>query len=438
MFPRSDEVLEALDQSLDLLAAEDRSGWSSQAKSARLLELVERVDGLKAQLTRALGEWDAGRSWEADGALSAPSWFAAHAQVSKREARQAVRAARLAHLNERVGKALAAGDLSSAHVDVLANATRGRTALLARDVDVLVDLASTLSVDGYTTAMKHWRSLADDEMARVDAHVAFEERTVSWTTTFDGRLELWASLDAEGGATVARALEAYDRPDAASPDGGPADGPRTVAQRLADGLVQMCSESLHEHERAGHHTPGIEGLIDIDRLSGRAAAHTVSVEAGPGELADWLRSRCELRGVGPVAREALLRLACDAAVGRVVMRGRSEVLDVGRRTRVVGRALHRAIELRDGRCVFPGCDAPLHWCDVHHLVHGANGGETNLDNCVLLCRRHHVLCHEGGGRLARGPDGRFEIAVRGGRPRKRRRGRPPDRAGGPGGYDLAA
>jgi hypothetical protein len=24
------------------------------------------------------------------------------------------------------------------------------------------------------------------------------------------------------------------------------------------------------------------------------------------------------------------------------------------------------------------------------------GGDTDLDNLVLLCRRHHVLCHAGG------------------------------------------
>ena len=361
--------------------------------------------------------------------------------------------------HDRVAKSLAAGDLSSAHAEVLANATQGRTALLERDVDTLIDIAPTLSVDDYTTAMKHWRAAADDAMARDDAHLAFHERSVSWVSTLDGRFELRASLDAEGGATVVRALEAYDRPDRApgegnpgegspgesSPaEGGPVEGPRSVAQRLADGLVQLCSESLHERERAGHHTPGVDGLIDVARLASASVGHGAGAPVGSalaeaadalgssaGPLAEWLRSRCELRGVGPVARDTMLRLACDGAVGRVVMRGESEVLDLGRRTRVVSRGLRRTIELRDRGCAFPGCEAPLHWCDAHHLVHWADGGVTSLDNCVLLCRRHHVLCHEGGWELARGPDGRFVIAVRGRRPRARRRG-PPAR------YDLAA
>ncbi len=42
------------------------------------------------------------------------------------------------------------------------------------------------------------------------------------------------------------------------------------------------------------------------------------------------------------------------------------------------------------------CDRVSHWCDVHHLVHWADGGETNIENLVLLCRTHHLLVHEGG------------------------------------------
>ena len=91
----------------------------------------------------------------------------------------------------------------------------------------------------------------------------------------------------------------------------------------------------------------------------------------------------------------------------MITRGRSEILDLGRRERVVSRRLRRAIALRDGHCQFPGCRAPAAWCDVHHLVHWRDGGTTGPDNLALLCRRHHVACHEGGWKLARGPDGRL-------------------------------
>ena len=70
-----------------------------------------------------------------------------------------------------------------------------------------------------------------------------------------------------------------------------------------------------------------------------------------------------------------------------------EPLDLGRTHRLVTPALRRAVEARDRTCVFAGCDAPHHWCEVHHLVHWAQGGQTNLENSGLLCERHHTQVH---------------------------------------------
>ena len=73
------------------------------------------------------------------------------------------------------------------------------------------------------------------------------------------------------------------------------------------------------------------------------------------------------------------------------------VLDVGRKTRTIPPALRRALDARDRGCRFPGCG--LRFADAHHIVHWADGGETKLDNTVLLCRRHHRRVHEGGYRV---------------------------------------
>jgi len=88
-------------------------------------------------------------------------------------------------------------------------------------------------------------------------------------------------------------------------------------------------------------------------------------------------------------------LACDAGVSRIITNGKSEPLDVGRRTRVVPPALRRAVIARGGHCVEPGCDCPPEWCDVHHIVHWIDGGETTLDNLELKCLQHHRDEHEG-------------------------------------------
>jgi hypothetical protein len=96
----------------------------------------------------------------------------------------------------------------------------------------------------------------------------------------------------------------------------------------------------------------------------------------------------------------------------------SRPLDVGRTTRVVQPAQRSALAVRDGGCVFPGCQRPLAWCEAHHLWHWLDGGPTDLDNLLLLCRAHHRAVHDGGWQLTRGPDGRL-TATPPDRPRRR-------------------
>jgi HNH endonuclease len=83
----------------------------------------------------------------------------------------------------------------------------------------------------------------------------------------------------------------------------------------------------------------------------------------------------------------------------------AQPLEVGRATRVVSPAQRTALAVRDGSCVFPGCDRPLAWGDAHHLRHWLHGGPTDLANLALLCRAHHRAVHEGDWRLHRHPGG---------------------------------
>src|SRR5215510_2220788 len=91
-----DQAFDLFGRALALLEDEDHSGWSAPAKSALLTELAAVSDRLEALIVRTVGEWDADRSWEADGARSAASWMSANSPVSKRDAHTLVRTARVA------------------------------------------------------------------------------------------------------------------------------------------------------------------------------------------------------------------------------------------------------------------------------------------------------------------------------------------------------
>ena len=97
----------------------------------------------------------------------------------------------------------------------------------------------------------------------------------------------------------------------------------------------------------------------------------------------------------PVDPATVRRWACDAEVVPVVLGSQSEPLDVGRLQRTVTDAMRRALNIRDGGCAFPGCDRPPRRCHAHHIRFWGHGGDTCLQNLVLLCRHHHQVIHHG-------------------------------------------
>ena len=98
---------------------------------------------------------------------------------------------------------------------------------------------------------------------------------------------------------------------------------------------------------------------------------------------------------------AVVEVACDVA-------GRA--LRTSRRTRSVPTGMRRALEIRDQhRCAFPSC-THTRFLDAHHIEHWVDGGATELDNLVLLCRRHHTFVHEYGYRIERDAQGTKFVA----------------------------
>jgi Domain of unknown function (DUF222)/HNH endonuclease len=227
-----------------------------------------------------------------------------------------------------------------------------------------------------------WRRLVEQERGEDELRGS---RRLHASLTFGGMVRVDGDLDPEAGETLLTALRAVM--DAEAKSG--ADDSRSPAQRRADALGEICRQWLDRSDR-----PSVGGERPHVTM-------TVSAEA----LRD-VRASADLDHAGSVHPEVARRIACDASIVRVLMSGASEPLDVGRRTPVVSVAQRRAVLLRDGHCMFPGCDRPHAWCDAHYIVHWADGGPTSLHNLILLCRRHHTMLHERGGFRLELEDGR--------------------------------
>ncbi|GAA4821898.1 hypothetical protein GCM10023201_04560 [Actinomycetospora corticicola] len=114
---------------------------------------------------------------------------------------------------------------------------------------------------------------------------------------------------------------------------------------------------------------------------------------------DWLRGQVGHAAFDtgrPLDPATARRLACDAQILPVVLGTRSEPLELGRATYAVTEALRRLLTIRDRGCAHPGCTRRPRRCHAHHIRHWIDGGPTDPDNLVLLCRYHHHLVHHGG------------------------------------------
>jgi uncharacterized protein DUF222 len=120
-------------------------------------------------------------------------------------------------------------------------------------------------------------------------------------------------------------------------------------------------------------------------------------------------------------RYAMARLAVDlvsgpSGVAAILRQGLldkpyntpSLPLDIGYSDTIPGH-IRRAVLLRDRKCAWPQCGRPAVYCDVHHLRHKEDGGETSAANCALVCQFHHDVCiHRRGWQLILHPDGSTE------------------------------
>ena len=215
--------------------------------------------------------------------------------------------------------------------------------------------------------------LAPEREDRFDER-AHERRLLDYHTDDTGMVVGRFQLDPVTGASFRAALEHHSGPVTGA-DGEP--DRREPRQRRADALQFVVETALGVATPRRGERPRVVLTLTPEQLG--------SAGAGLGHLVDGQL----------VPAWAARRLACDAVLERVLVSDSLGPLDVGRSTRVATLAQRRALAVRDGGCVIPGCTAAPDSCDAHHVVHWADGGATDLANLVLLCPGHHTAVHTG-------------------------------------------
>ena len=347
----------------------------------RQIELVE------SEWLAALADFDASELWRGDGHVGCASWLVAHCGMARSTAFEKLRVAHELARRPLLRDAFAAGDVSYSQARAIASVTKGGVEF----DELMLDRARLHTADELQLAAQHWEYVHNQDKKPRDM---YDRRRMRRCRGFGGgmgrliiddldenldRLENSADafVDADHRAARPRPVESAAQTDtdesAAQTDETP---PPTRSQRRLDALHDMIEVAVAANVDS----------IDVERAS---IGVTVSYESlmsatGSGELSSGR----------VVTGEAARRLACDAGVHRMIVRGRSEVLDAGRKTRTWSVQQRRTITARHGhRCAVYGCHRRV--VQIHHLVWWENGGITAIECGIPLCFDHHHLVHEG-------------------------------------------
>jgi len=360
----------------------------------QITELAAHIYAATWRLLELIREYDECEGWHQPGLRSCAHWLNWKCGIGMGAAREKVRVAHALKDLPKTSDAFREGRLSYSKVRAI---TRVGT---PKNEDYLLMIAHHGTASHVERLVRMYRNVKRTEALEME-NERFACRELRWYTDDDGCLVLQGRLTPEQGAVVRKALEAAmdeetnerkDVPagtscDQSKPDRDP------VSARRADALERVARAFF----RAG---PECSSTSDRYLVHVHSDIETLR-EDGAG-------AQAELEDAGHVSAETSRRMCCDSGVIHWFENSKGEPLSIGRKSRAVPPPINRALRRRDGGCRFPGCTASR-FVDAHHIRHWADGGETSLENLVLLCRHHHRLVHEGGFGLAREAGGRISF-----------------------------
>ena len=346
---------------------------------------VERVARLTFAVQVAVaGEIDLARLAQTHGQTGTAALLRQALSIGPGDARNRVRAARQVLPQDAIsggeippqlpelGEALRAGAVGAEQTSVVVK-TISR---IPADVPVQVREQAQSTLVGHARVMDplHLGLVAEKLICTLDPDGDFEPRdpadraelALGVRDARTGLTGIKGRLDDHAVAVFIAATDAHAKP---RPEADGIKDPRSANTRLAQALTTVLEDYLTTGQGPvqGGERPHVTMTVGWDAITGQLGAAVL-----------------DATGI-TVAPATARRVLCDCDVIPAVLGSNGEPLDIGRATRTWPTGIRRAVALRDGGCVFPGCDRPARWSEIHHIWHWVDGGPTSLVNGACLC-----------------------------------------------------
>lgn len=383
-----------------------------------LQDLHHAIDAPQAAL---LGELEASKDYELDGASTLNMWVRNQLRMNSGQATALVRGAIVLRDLPQVAEAAFSGQISAAHVQAFVYGLR-HVGLdpMRQHQEVLLEVARNREPGALIEAIKHLKAVVHPE----DLDDAYERGMDKEDIAVDALPEGWhvtGFLNTVTGAKLKKVLESVSAPR-------DKDDTRTGSERRVQGLDDLLDSIL------GNGLPSDKGVkphlsvfVDADTLEA-AAEHvkqtTENPYASPAPMPDV--EPATLAGHGAIGPNLLMYFLCVSDFTAFLMKDggghrHAQILNAGRGRYQPNLLQRRAVIARQrGVCATPGCNHTH--LQIHHTIWWSHGGPTDLDLLVGLCVRCHTLLHRGRLHITGNALDGFRFTNRTGRSlRKRRR-----------------
>jgi hypothetical protein len=334
-----------------------------------------------------------------------------------RDAVVALRVGRLAQAEGSVlGDAVTGGSVSVQAAEAIRAGLDGTDAppeLVAEATEFLCEEAGSLDPDRLHKRAREVRDELDEAGIAGREAVLRGRRSLRRLELRDGMKRLIWDYDP---LTAGVVDEIYDR----------ATSPRRGGPRFVDPEQKERAEALENDDRT---TEQIASDAFTELLRQAATLRTdVLLGKGAPAVRVLVQATDLIAGTGhgviegsgeSVSIGTVQALTCNQGTQTALVDSLGDVLDLGREQRLYSRHQRIALAIRDGGCIWTGCERPPSWCEAHHIDHYARDhGRTDLQRGVLLCKHHHLKLHNEGWQIRR-RHGRYWLHP------------PPDRPGAP-------
>ncbi|MEB0289439.1 DUF222 domain-containing protein [Cryobacterium sp. 10C2] len=341
-----------------------------------------------------------------------------------------------------IGRALREGWLSVEKADSLrkglGDLDRAITAeKLATALARLLAEARTLNADQLFKRARRVRDVLDEAGIAAREKAVYDDRSLRFWRLNTGQVRMVGLFAPEDGEYLMNTYDAITSPrrggvrfvdkEQAAWAKRVQDDPRTTEQLTADAFLALMKLGVKADPKriAGGRSPAVRmitirptsatptgfaptGTTPTDAAPTEAPSPTADAAANPETAAPALQPGVIEGTAVTVSAETVERNRCDSGLLDVTFDDHGSGVDLGREQRTFSPSQRVALAIRDGGCMWPGCDRPPSWTETHHIQHWKDDtGQTNLDQGILLCRADHLRLHNEHWRIARDDTGRY-------------------------------